>query len=82
MQVGDQPVGLSFERRDAQERDRTAAVFAWLTLDAIWGGGAETWHEFVSDISNTRAQLDICRIIDSSTIELRLSEGGSKPQQP
>ncbi len=51
--VGDQPVSLSVERLDAQERERTAAILAWLTLDAIrsgGGNGATAWHDFVSDV--------------------------------
>jgi hypothetical protein len=51
--VGDQSVSLAVERLDAQERERTAAILAWLTLDAIrsiGGNGITAWHEFVSDV--------------------------------
>jgi len=54
MQVGDHQLGLSVERLDHDQRERTAAVLAWLTLDAITmvngDAGSTAWHEFVNDV--------------------------------
>jgi hypothetical protein len=53
VQVGDQSVGLCILRLDDVKRERTAAVFAWLTLDAIRSSTDDestAWHEFVNDV--------------------------------
>jgi len=53
MHVGDLAVGLCIHRLEDEERERTAAVFAWLTLQ-VFGGGADSghaaWNDFAHDV--------------------------------
>jgi len=53
VQVGDLPVCVSVERLDDQRREQTAAVLAWLTLEALTdaqGNSTRAWHEHVAEI--------------------------------
>jgi hypothetical protein len=53
MQIGDQDIQLCIERLEDDARDRTAAVLAWLTLEAVranGGVGAAAWHECVAEL--------------------------------
>jgi len=59
--VGDQAVGLCVQRLDEDERERTAALLAWVTLDAIRGGGDESmaWTECVNEILRQHVALSV-----------------------
>lgn len=53
MQIGDLDVQLCIERLQDDVRDRTAAVLAWLTLEAVRAQGdvgAAAWHECVAEL--------------------------------
>jgi|SoiMetStandDraft_2_1073263.scaffolds.fasta_scaffold566201_1 hypothetical protein len=41
--VGNDSIGLRIERLDADACERTAAVFAWLTLEAMRSGAEAVW---------------------------------------
>ena len=62
VQVGDRPVVLCVECLDDEERERTAAQLAWLTIEAF-GCGAEgatvAWHEFVAGILRQHVTFSI-----------------------
>ncbi len=53
LQVGDEQVGLSIERLDQDDQERTAVALAWLTLEACRAGIANesvAWHDLVGDL--------------------------------
>jgi hypothetical protein len=53
LQVGDEQVGVSIERLEHDEQERTAVALAWLTLEACRAGIANqsvAWHDLVGDL--------------------------------
>jgi hypothetical protein len=53
LHVGDLTVGLRVHRLDDEERERTAAVFAWLTLQLVGSDmdrGSPEWNDFAHDV--------------------------------
>lgn len=59
--VGDHAIGLSVQRLDDDERERTAAVLAWLTLDVIRSGISDStaWNEGVNEILRRHVTLSV-----------------------
>lgn len=61
LQVGNQWVDLSVECLTDDERERTAALLAWSTLEA-WrniGGGTVAWQQLINELLSRHVQFTI-----------------------
>jgi len=61
-QVGDELVGLCVERLNDDARERTAATIAWVTLEAVRCGAADTsapWQELMHDVMRRHVSFSV-----------------------
>jgi hypothetical protein len=79
--VDNVPVGLSVHLLSDEDKDRTAAVFAWLTLDAVRIGtpaATEAWHAFLGEVMREHVAFTVS---DVSVDELAPSWWGEAIQR-